>query len=180
MSRTRLLLLLAVLAAPLQAQEPPRYALQLDTMVPMRDGVRLHTAVYAPEGMQGPLPIVLLRTPYSIAGAPARIGGYLGELAADGYVFAFQDLRGKYRSEGTFVMQRPPRPDRNDPRAVDETTDAWDTIEWLVHHVPANTGRLAGGTVTRGTPPANSARPCVPPPAIATTLLRPAGTHAGT
>ena len=142
MSRTRLLLLAAVLAAPLRAQEQPQYTLRLDTMIPMRDGVRLHTAVYGPEGARDPLPILFLRTPYSIAGAPQAIPGGYRDLAADGYLFAFQDIRGKYGSEGTFVMQRSPRADRSDPRAVDEGTDAWDTIEWLVHHGPANTGRV--------------------------------------
>ncbi len=139
---TRQLLLAACLAAPLTAQEPPRYVLRLDTMIPMRDGVRLHTAVYAPDGARDPLPIVLLRTPYSIGSAPEVLRGYLGDLAGDGYLFAFQDLRGKYGSEGTFVMQRPPRADRTDPRAVDEGTDAWDTIDWLVHHVPENAARV--------------------------------------
>ena len=71
--------------------------------------------------------------------AGALRSSYL-ELAADGYIFAFQDIRGRYKSEGHFVMMRPPR-DRKDPHAIDESTDAYDTIDWLVKHVPNNNGR---------------------------------------
>ena len=69
------------------------------------------------------MPIILTRTPYGIDGAGGRFTGSYRELAADGYAFAFQDLRGHYGSEGVFVMQRPPR-DRNDPKAIDEGSDA--------------------------------------------------------
>ena len=140
------LILLAVLTAPLAAQTPASpytYIKVIDTMVPMRDGVRMHTAVYLPQGVTRPLAIVLLRTPYGIANSAARMGptGGFRELAADGYAFAFQDIRGHYGSEGTFVMQRAPR-DRSDPRAIDEGSDAWDTMDWLVKHVPNNNGRI--------------------------------------
>ena len=111
-------------------------------MVPMRDGVKLHTIFYVPKNASGPLPIILTRTPYGIDG---RFGGYLrsyyAALAKDGYIFAFQDIRGRYGSEGQFVMQRPPShlTDRN---AVDESTDAYDTIDWLVKHATGNNGRV--------------------------------------
>src|SRR5664279_2799292 len=120
------------------------YAKLIDTLVPMRDGVRLHTTVWVPQGYGGPLAIVLKRTPYGIDGAGANFtapASSLRELASDGYAFAFQDIRGKYKSEGAFVMQRPPR-DRRDPKAIDEGTDAWDTMEWLSRRVPNNNGRV--------------------------------------
>ncbi len=133
-------------AATLTAQTPASpytYVKVIDTMVPMRDGKHMHTAVYLPQGVARPLAIVLLRTPYGIANSGARMGptGGFRELAADGYAFAFQDVRGHYGSEGTFVMMRPPR-DRNDPKAIDEGTDAWDTMDWLVKQVPSNNGRV--------------------------------------
>jgi putative CocE/NonD family hydrolase len=113
-----------------------------EAMVPVRDGVRLHTTVHSPKNRKDPLPILLLRTPYGIATAPGRmLNEYLKEFAEDGYVFAFQDIRGRFKSEGAFVMSRPPR-DRGDPKAVDEATDAYDTIDWLVKNVPGNNGRV--------------------------------------
>jgi putative CocE/NonD family hydrolase len=109
--------------------------------IAMRDGVRLNTDVYVPKERRGPLPIILSRTPYGIDGAVGRLNGSYKELADDGYIFVFQDIRGRYKSEGQFVMQRPPRDPRN-PRGIDEATDAYDTIDWLVKNVPANTGRV--------------------------------------
>ncbi len=123
--------------------QTPQYIKLLDTLVAMRDGVRLHTSVYVPANRSGtPLPILFLRTPYGIDRAAGRFGGNLKELAEDGYIFAFQDLRGHYGSEGTFVMQRPPRANPSDPHSIDEGTDAYDTIEWLIHHVDGNNGKV--------------------------------------
>jgi putative CocE/NonD family hydrolase len=120
------------------------YVKVVDTLVPMRDGICLHTSVWVPQGYSGPLAIVFKRTPYGIDGAGASFTSpvsSLRELAGDGYAFAFQDIRGKYKSEGQFVMQRPPR-DRHDAKAIDEGTDAWDTMEWLIKRVPNNNGRV--------------------------------------
>ena len=102
-----------------------------EQMVPMRDGVKLHTLIFSPARRQGPLPILFLRTPYGIDGKAATLQSSLKELADDGYIFAFQDLRGKFKSEGTFVMQRPPRDPAN-PKSIDEGTDAYDSIDWLI------------------------------------------------
>jgi len=110
-------------------------------MIPMRDGVRLHIAIYTPTAMSGPLPIMLLRTPYGIDEYGREFDSYLKELAADGYIFVFEDIRGRHESEGRFVMQRAPR-DRRDPKAIDESTDTYDTIDWLVKHVPNTNGRV--------------------------------------
>jgi putative CocE/NonD family hydrolase len=115
-----------------------------EAMIPMRDGIRLHTLMYRPSKQEGPLPIVLLRTPYGVdRGGPAALEDYVKDLADDGYVFAFQDIRGRYGSEGQFVMIRPLR-DRARPRPgeIDESTDAYDTIDWLVKNVKDNNGRV--------------------------------------
>jgi putative CocE/NonD family hydrolase len=122
---------------------------RIDTMIPMRDGTRLHTVVIAPVAPSAPLPILLQRTPYG-AGHwdPTRVNVALRSLVADGaggYIFAFQDIRGRFGSEGSFVMMRPPRETQTAAGATprtDESTDAWDTIDWLVHHVPHNNGRV--------------------------------------
>jgi putative CocE/NonD family hydrolase len=136
------------LAAPASGGSPSedtvsrdgRFAVS-DAMIPMRDGVRLHTKVCRPKDTRGPLPILLLRTPYGVEDWEDELKSYLKALAADGYVFAFQDLRGKFGSEGVFVMQRPARAP-GDTTSLDEGTDTWDTIDWLVKNVPGNNGRV--------------------------------------
>lgn len=137
-------LLLALSAAVALAQAPADSAFDWRTeMIPMRDGVRLHTRIFTPRGRSGPFPILMIRTPYGIDGWGAtRVATSYRELVSDGYVFVFQDSRGKFRSEGEFVMMRPPRLDKNNPTSVDEGSDAWDTIEWLIKHVPGNNGRV--------------------------------------
>jgi putative CocE/NonD family hydrolase len=118
-------------------------AAQLDSkevMIPMRDGLKLHTTIYVPKGRSENLPILFTRTPYGIGQAARNFEGSYKELAEAGYVFAFQDIRGRYGSEGVFVMQRPMR-ERKDAASVDESTDAYDTIDWLLMNVP-NNGRV--------------------------------------
>jgi len=114
-----------------------------EVMIPMRDGIKLHTVLVRPKGVEGPLPILLQRTPYGVP-APAmkaQTQGPLKPMADDGYIFAFQDIRGRFGSGGTFVIERPAR-DASDPKAIDETTDAYDTIDWLVKNVAGNNGRV--------------------------------------
>lgn len=115
-----------------------------DAMIPMRDGVRLHTEIYVPRGAHEPLPFILERTPYGVLddakGYTYKFGIY-HELIPEGYIFVFQDIRGRYKSEGQFVMFRDPR-DKSDPRAIDESTDTYDTIDWLLKNVPNNNGRV--------------------------------------
>jgi putative CocE/NonD family hydrolase len=140
--------LAAALAAPppLSASSQPDYSQlfsKTSAMIPMRDGVKLHTEIYTPRRADSPWPILIERTPYGI---PLDAKGYTTklhiyqEMIADGYIFVFQDIRGRYQSGGKFVMNRPPR-DPRDPEAVDESTDTYDTIEWLIHHVPLNNGK---------------------------------------
>jgi uncharacterized protein len=113
-----------------------------DTMIAMRDGQRLYTQVYAPQAASGALPILLLRTPYGTGDLnAARIAASLPELTREGFIVAVQDIRGRFRSEGNFVMLRQPR-DRTDATAIDESTDTYDTIEWLLANVPGNNGRV--------------------------------------
>jgi uncharacterized protein len=111
-----------------------------DTLIPMRDGIRLFTVISVPNGpgLGGPLPILMTRTPYEASGN-AGMARRANELGLGGYILVFQDIRGRFRSEGTFDMNRPPRSGHAD---TDESTDTYDTIDWLVKNVPNNNGRV--------------------------------------
>src|SRR5580704_2198846 len=112
-------------------------------MVPMRDGVKLETVILTPRNQQGPLPILLTRTPYGVP-QENESAGYRpapDSLDADGYIKVEQNIRGRFGSEGEFEMVRPPRSLR-DPKAIDEVADAWDTVDWLVKNLPNNNGRV--------------------------------------
>ena len=109
-------------------------------MVPMRDGVKLNTKVCEAKRATGALPIIVTRTPYGIAEMQSIDGPYRF-LAADGYQFAYQDIRGRHGSEGKFAMNVPLRAP-GDVRKTDESTDAYDTIDWLVKNVANNNGRV--------------------------------------
>jgi putative CocE/NonD family hydrolase len=137
-----LLLAFALVASSGSARsEQPQFA-RTEAMVPMRDGVRLYTVIYSPSAAAEPLPLLLLRTPYGIGGFDsARVAAALPDLVAEGYIFVFQDIRGRYKSEGEFVMLRQPR-QPGDPQGIDESTDAYDTIEWLLKNVPGHNGRV--------------------------------------
>ena len=112
-----------------------------DVMVPMRDGKRLHTKIFTPRGQTGPLPIIFKRTPYGIEGSANAFSAYYKALAEEGYIFVHQDIRGKFGSEGDFVMQRPAR-QPGDTKSLDEGTDTYDTIDWLIKNVRNNNGRV--------------------------------------
>src|SRR5262249_10848687 len=148
----------AVSAFLLPAQEPdPAAPFSVsDVMIPMRDGVRLHTKIFTPKDQREPLPFIMKRTPYGIERSAGNFVTYLKALADEGYIFVFQDIRGKFGSEGMFVMQRPARK-AGDTAALDEGTDTYDTIDWLVKNVPRNNGRAGmlgvsydGWTTIRG------------------------------
>ena len=120
-----------------------------EVMVPMRDGVKLHTVIIVPKGANN-APILLTRTPYNAHKRTTRNNSShmaaslpLGDdvFAADGYIRVFQDVRGKYKSEGDYVMTRPVRGPLN-PTATDHVTDAYDTIDWLVKNTPESNGRV--------------------------------------
>jgi uncharacterized protein len=136
--------ILLIATSPLSAQsgtnpDSSRAYDKAEVMVPMRDGVSLHTMILTPKDQSEDLPFIMLRTPYGIAGGERSLNGNV--LAKEGYIFAFQDLRGRYTSEGQFEMLRPMR-DKRDAGAIDESTDAYDTIEWLLKNVPRNNGRV--------------------------------------
>jgi putative CocE/NonD family hydrolase len=141
------IVLLFLLNGRAQAPAPPDYSLlfdKTDVMIPTRDGTKLHTEIYTPKNANvGPFPIVIERTPYGIGdddkGYSRKLARY-AEMIPDDYIFVFQDIRGRYTSEGTFVMSRPVR-DPKDPKAIDEGTDTYDTIDWLIKNVPHNNGR---------------------------------------
>ena len=110
-------------------------------MVPMRDGVHLQTVILTPKNASTPLPIMLRRTPYGVPEkAPTEIPESTKPLMQDGYIFVIQNLRGRFKSEGTFNLSS--YVDLNDPKATNETTDAYDTIDWLVKNVPNNNGKV--------------------------------------
>jgi putative CocE/NonD family hydrolase len=112
--------------------------------------VRLYTQIYTPRGARERLPILFLRTPYGIGGWNAkRVAEQFKELADDGYIFAFQDIRGRFKSEGKFVMMRQPR-DPKDKKGIDESTDTYDSIDWLLKHVPNHNGNVGMMGVSYG------------------------------
>jgi hypothetical protein len=115
-----------------------------EVMIAVRDGVKLHTEIYSPKKITEALPILFERTPYGISDPENGFGRKLrryAELIPDGYIFVFQDIRGRYGSEGKFVMLHPIH-DPSDVHGIDESTDTYDTIEWLVKNVPNNNGRV--------------------------------------
>ena len=151
----------AVPPIPRGGDIPPAFAapradfqyVRREVMIPMRDGVKLYAVLIIPRS-RGKHPIMLDRTPYSADKATSH--GSIGplpenilwplsaELVRAGYIVAFEDVRGKYKSGGDYVMNRPLRGPLN-PTAVDHSTDAWDTIDWLVRNVPEANGRV--GTI---------------------------------
>jgi uncharacterized protein len=138
-----LVILVCLAAVPtLNAQQPADFFSTTEAMIPMRDGVRLHTQVYVPTQSAEQLPLLLIRTPYGTGELDsARLAAGVPELAAEGFIFVLQDIRGRFKSEGNFVMLRQPR-DPKDQKAIDESTDTYDTIDWLLKHVPNNNGRV--------------------------------------
>ena len=123
-----------------------------DVMIPMRDGVKLHTVILAPKGAKG-APILLTRTPYNATrltshAQSAHLGPILNGydnatevIVEGGYIRVVQDVRGKYGSEGDYVMDRPLHGPQN-PTPVDHATDTYDTIDWLVKNVPESNGKV--------------------------------------
>jgi putative CocE/NonD family hydrolase len=113
--------------------------------VPMRDGVKLFTSVYVPKDSSRPYPFLISRTPYSVA--PYGVDQYRTQLGPSpdfdraGYIFVYQDVRGRFMSEGTFTEMRPHIDAKKSSKDVDDSSDLYDTIEWLLKNVPNNNGR---------------------------------------
>jgi putative CocE/NonD family hydrolase len=141
----------AWLSLSVQAQAPaaPAYSgpeyVRSEAMIPVRDGVKLHTVILRPKGSDtsgAALPFLMQRTPYGVDGStPESVTRSKAELAASGYIFVYQDIRGRYTSGGQFVMNHPvvTHTKKTD---VDETTDTRDTIDWLLKNVPNNSGKV--------------------------------------
>nr|WP_233250850.1 MULTISPECIES: CocE/NonD family hydrolase [unclassified Novosphingobium] len=120
-----------------------------EAMVPMRDGTKLYTVIVMKKGTRGG-PILLSRTPYDAWGSTHRVASQRivdiletmdAEFAEDGYIRVYQDIRGMHRSEGTYIMNRPIAGPLNST-GIDESTDAYDTIDWLVKNVPETNGKV--------------------------------------
>ncbi len=142
--------LIAFAQAPDRQQQPKPYDIKAhytkyEYRIPMRDGAHLFTSVYIPKDTSRPYPFLMTRTPYSVAPyGEDQYSQRLGpseEFARAGYIFVNQDVRGRYMSEGQFVEMRP-HIDNPKPGEVDDSTDMYDTVEWLLKHVPNNNGKV--------------------------------------
>ncbi|MEJ5351121.1 MAG: CocE/NonD family hydrolase [Melioribacteraceae bacterium] len=114
--------------------------------IPMRDGIKLFTAVYTPKDTTKDYPILMLRTPYTVSpygedNYPQTLGPN-EDFAKDGYIFVYQDVRGKFMSEGEYENMRPYIPDKKNNNDIDETTDTYDTIDWLIKNIKHNNGNV--------------------------------------
>lgn len=131
----------AVVAQGTVSAAAPDYTFS-QVLIPSRDGVKLNTVIFTPKNQAGPLPFMFIRTPYGAPGPAFPVARAYPELASEQYIFVMQDIRGRYKSEGQFVMQRPPRIVDGPGPTVDESTDAYDSIDWLLKNVPQNNGKV--------------------------------------
>ena len=117
---------------------------KIEAMIPVRDGVKLYTEIFQPLNRTEKLPILLTCTPYNASTTFStfsnQLSGVLKELAAEGFIFARQDIRGKFKSEGAFTMLQVPLKDGE--AGTDQGADIYDSIEWMLYNVPANNGRV--------------------------------------
>lgn len=115
--------------------------------IPMRDGVRLFTSVYIPKDTTEKHPILMQRTPYSVApygddGWKLFWAGHSRYFMREAYIMVYQDVRGKYMSEGDFVDIRPFNPNKKSSKEIDEASDTYDAVDWLIKNIPNNNGRV--------------------------------------
>ncbi len=145
---TLLVIALCILIPQLHSQEVSfveQNYLKSEYQVEMRDGVKLYTIVYTPRDQSEKYPFLMQRTPYSIRPYGDRMRGRLSNndlLEKDKYIFVFQDVRGAYMSEGKYVNMRPVLGNYSSNQDVDETTDTWDTVDWLIKNIDNNNGRV--------------------------------------
>lgn len=115
-------------------------------MIPMRDGIKLFTQVYTPNDKSQTYPILLFRTPYSVQNyGVTNYRPYLGPnplYAGEGFIFVYQDVRGKFKSEGEFVVMKPHQLNKQSARDTDESSDTYDTIEWILETIPNHNSRV--------------------------------------
>jgi uncharacterized protein len=113
-----------------------------EVMITMRDGIRLNTKIWTPVNSKEPLPILFIRSPYGVSERPSPgKNPFVEDLAKDGYIFVYQDIRGRYKSEGQFEMLRNQR-EKTQKGSIDESTDTYDAIDWIVNNVPNNNGKV--------------------------------------
>ena len=138
---TKLLLLISVSFYSFASFSQVKSYDHQELMITMRDGIKLNTVIFTPHDQSESLPFLLLRTPYGVSDARSpEKNQYVTDMAADGFIFVYQDIRGRYKSEGKFEMQRFSR-NKKDPRAIDESTDTYDTFDWLLKNIPKNNGK---------------------------------------
>ncbi len=116
-----------------------------EVYIPMRDSVRLFTSVYMPKDTTELHPILMYRTPYNAERSEEEFNFFLLlclDYVNEGYIFVFQDVRGKYMSEGEFEDIRPYIPNKKDNKAIDESSDTYDSMDWLIKNVPFNNGKI--------------------------------------
>jgi uncharacterized protein len=142
----RLFLAILVVSAAAAAQDIKATYTKYEYEVPMRDGIKLFTSVYVPKDDSQKYPIMMQRTPYSVG--PYGVDRYRPSLgpsdhfAKEGFIFVYQDVRGRYMSEGVWQEVRPHKDVKRGASDTDESTDTYDTIDWLVKHIPNNNGRV--------------------------------------
>ena len=143
------LLLIFSFSGALHAQESfdvKAHYTKTEQLIPMRDGVKLFTSIYVSKDTAQKYPIMLIRTPYTVA--PYGTDAYKENLgpspafAREGYIFVYQDVRGRWLSEGEYVNVRPHRAQKSGTKDIDESTDTYDTVEWLLKNVPNHNGRV--------------------------------------
>jgi len=147
----RLSVLLFILGVPFSSYSQSSEALKQkydkqEVYITMRDGIRLFTSIYTPKNNSVTHPILLNRTPYDIEPGGKGSYNYFVQLYSrytdDEYIMVFQDVRGKYMSEGEFEDIRPVIPEKKSKKDIDESTDTWDSVDWLVKNVPKNNGNV--------------------------------------
>ncbi|HEX4375019.1 MAG TPA: CocE/NonD family hydrolase [Puia sp.] len=119
--------------------------IKIERMIPMRDGVRLFTSIYIPKDENEKYPFLMERTPYSCSpyGPKLKLGlGPSDELEREKYIFVYQDVRGRYKSEGDFDEMTPAKDVKKTKKDVDESSDTFDTIEWLLKNIKNNNGKV--------------------------------------
>ncbi|HSE98799.1 MAG TPA: CocE/NonD family hydrolase [Blastocatellia bacterium] len=143
------LVFLSVFAAQSLAQERfdvKAHYTKHEYQIQMRDGVKLFTSIYVPKDASQKYPFLMIRTPYSVAPyGPDEYRESLGPsdlFMKEGYIFVYQDVRGRMMSEGNFKWMTPYKPEKSGPTDVDESTDTYDTIEWLLKNIPNHNGRV--------------------------------------
>jgi len=147
-----LLILLFWCSLTIQAQTDDRTTyirdnyMKMERYITMRDGIRLFTTIYIPKNKKKTYPILITRTPYSVQ--PYGEDKYPDALVPsmlfvkEGYIIVYQDVRGRWMSEGEFVDIRPHNPDKKDKKDTDESSDTYDTVEWLLKNIPSNNGNV--------------------------------------